>query len=75
MIFKLSTLYTNTPNNKFLKVIYELINFCFDGSDNYVTSIRYGSKWISNPSRYPISFNKKAFKITVRYLFDNCFFF
>ena len=75
MIFKLSTLNTYTPNKKFLKVIYELINFCFDGSDNYVTSIRYGGKWVSNLSRYLILFNKKAFKITVTYLLDNCLFY
>ena len=50
--------------------MYELIKFCFDGGDStYVTVTKYGAKWVSDTSSFPISFGKKAFEKAV-----NCFF-
>ena len=35
--FDVSTLYSEIPHNKLLKVMYELMEFCFDGGDKTTT--------------------------------------
>lgn len=52
MIFDLSTLYTKILHDKLLRIIYELINICFDGDRN--TFFTVTRKWISDSSTYPI---------------------
>ena len=43
--FCISTLYMKIPNNKLLKVMYDLTDFYFDGADNvYVAVTKYGAK-------------------------------
>ena len=64
--------------------MYDLTDFCLDvvGS-TCVTATKYGAKWISDPSKYPILFNNKAVDKAIgtwleikvplfKYLLDNC---
>ena len=74
--FDFLTLCTKIPHKKLSKVLYELIDSCFDGCDNtYVTVTRYGPKRISDPPRYPTWFDTRTFKKAVKYFLYNCFFF
>ena len=42
--------------------MHESIGFCFNGGDNtYFIVTKYRAKQITDPSSYPISFNKKDF--------------
>lgn len=68
LLFNIKFVITN-----FLKVRYELIDFCFEGGD--IIHVRCGAKWISDTSSYHNSINKKTFKKAIRYLLENCFLF
>ena len=47
-----STLYTTVLENKLLKVMHDLLDFCFDGKGNaYVAVTKYRGKWIPDPSK------------------------
>ena len=63
MTFDFSSSCIKIPHNKLLNVMYELINFCFDGGGNaHVAVTIYGAKWISDPSTCFNIFNPKTFK-------------
>lgn len=73
--FDLSTLYTKIPHHKLLSVLNELIDFCFQGGlSKHVVVTKYGAKWVSNPSKHDITFDKAKIKIGLQYLMDNCLF-
>ena len=73
--FDFSTLYTKIPHAKLLKVLNELIDFCFKGGDKeYISVDRYGAKWVSQEKRGCVMFTKTSLKKSVKYLLDNCFF-
>ena len=45
MTYDFSTVYTNIPDDKVLKVTCELIDFCFDGGAKiHVPVTKYGAK-------------------------------
>ena len=73
--FDFSTMKTKIPHNKLLEELNELIDFSFQGGSNkYVAVIPYGAKWVPNPSKFPVTFDKVKFKNAIKYLMDYCFF-
>ena len=44
--FDFSIMFANTSQTKLLKVVNELIDFCFDGSINeYIAVTKFGANW------------------------------
>ena len=73
--FDFSTLYTKIPHDKLLFVLNDLIDFCFQGgTNNHVAVTKFGAKWVTNPSKYTLTFDKTKMKNAVKYLMDNCYF-
>ena len=65
MTFDFQTLYTKIPDNNVLKVLCDLIDFCFEGGVIiHVTVTKYGASEF-----------QEAFRKSVKFLLDNCFFF
>ena len=60
---------------KLKKVLNSLIDFCFNGGEkNHIGVSIYGAKWVNDPSKYIISFDKQRIKDGVAFLLDNCYF-
>ena len=73
--FDFSTLYTKIPHNKLLKVMNELVDFCFKGGDkSYITVNKYGASWVAENKSNSVTFNSSTLKNAIKYLLDNCFF-
>ena len=61
--FNFCTLYTNIDYSKPLKVLNNLIDFCFGGgSHKYISVNKFSAKWISKPDSYSVVFDKRSFK-------------
>ena len=73
--FDFSTLYTKLPHDKLLHVLFELIDFVFNGGNkNYIKVSKNGKAyWGKNTSR-SIGFSKTSLKVAVKHLIENCFF-
>ena len=73
--FDFSTLYTKIPHDKLLKVLNELIDFCFKGgTKDFIAVDKYGAKWVNDVTSYSLVFSKASLKKSVKYLMNNCFF-
>ena len=47
--FDFSTLYTTIPHDKLIKVLFDMIDFCFKGGDKqYIEIGKYGARWVNN---------------------------
>ena len=56
----------------FLKVLYELIDFCFNGrSHKYISVNKFDAKWVSKPYSYCVLIDRCSFKNDVRHVLDN----
>ena len=63
MTLDFQTLYTKIPDNNVLKVLCDLIDFCFEGGVIiHVTVTKYGASEF-----------QEAFRKSVKFLLDNCF--
>lgn len=63
MAFNFSTLYTKILHSSLLEVLYEMIDFFFDGvSHKYISVSNFGAKEISKPDRYSVVFDRCSFK-------------
>jgi len=73
--FDFSTLYTKIPHNGLLKVMNELIDFCFKGGNkNYIMVNKYGAYWATDDNSNCLTFNNLTLKHAIKYLLDNCYF-
>ena len=74
MTYGLSTLYTKIPHSKLLRVLNELIDFCFDGGlHKYISVNKFVARWISVSDSYFVVFDKFSLKMAIEYVLDNCF--
>ena len=72
--FDFSTLYTNIPHNKLLKVLNELVDFCFKGGGKEFIQVKqFGAVWTDDNNQANI-FSKSSLKNSIKYLLDNCYF-
>ena len=73
--FDFSTLYTNIPHDKLIKVMRELIEFCFKGGNKRIIKVdRYGASWVTEEKSSSVYFSKNRLKDAVRYLLNHCYF-
>ena len=73
--FDFSTLYTKIPHDKLLQVLYELVDFCFQGGTHEQLSIsKNGARWVSKCNRKGLRFSRQLVKDALKYLLDNCYF-
>ena len=71
--FDFSTLYTKIPHHKLIKVLNELVDFCFQGGcKKKIAVTKFGAKWVSNKSKCELTFDKQQIKDAIKYLMDNC---
>ena len=67
--YDFSTLYTNIPHWKLIRILNQLINFCFKGIDEqFIIADRYGIQWNKRQQTGAISFTKNSLKKAVKYL-------
>ena len=63
MAFNLSTLYIKILHSSLLDVLYERIDFFFDGvSHKYISVSNFGANEISKPDRHSVVFDRCTFK-------------
>ena len=73
--FDFSTLYTKIPHDKLLAVMFELVDFCFQGGTHEQLSIsKHGARWVSKNFRTGLRFSRQLVKDAMQYLMDNCYF-
>ena len=73
--FDFSTLYTKIPHNKLIKVMNEMVDFCFQGDSHKVLAVsKSGCRWVYSSPKGSTIFSKKTTKLAIKYLMDNCYF-
>ena len=73
--FDFSTLYTKIPHDKLLEVMYDLVDFCFQGGTHEQLSLsKSGARWVSKNNKTGLRFTRSLFKDALKYLMDNCYF-
>ena len=73
--FDFSTLYTKTPHNKLIDVLSKLVDFFFDGGPSkFIAVTKYEAKWVDDPFKYDLVFNKTSSKKAIEFLMNNCHF-
>ena len=73
--FDFSTLYTKIPHDKLLEVMFELVDFCFQGGSHEQLSVsKTTARWVSKNYRTGLRFSRQLVKDALKYLMGNCFF-
>ena len=73
--FDFSTLYTKIPHSRLLKVMNELIDFCFKGGNkNYIVVNKYSAYWVSDNNSNRLTFTNSTLKHAIKYLLDDSYF-
>ena len=74
--FDFSTLYTKIPHSKLVKVLHELVDFCFKGGNaEFIAVNQYRAYWTNQKkSSDAFTFSKASLKNAIKYLLDNCYF-
>ena len=53
----------------------KLVDFCFDGGPSkFIAVTKYEAKWVDDPSKYDLVFNKTSIKKAIEFLMNNCHF-
>ena len=73
--FDFLTLYTKIPHEQLLKVLNDMIDFCFKGGNHQFISVtKFGAKWVGQNRPGATIFTKSSLKNATKYLIENCFF-
>ena len=61
--FDFSVFYTTISHDKLVKVLFEIIDFCFKEVDNqFITFRKYSARWVDNEKQESVTFSQSSLK-------------